>query len=61
VVVAAQPWQAILETARSLSADLVVIGAHSRRGGDAGLGTTASNVVSHADRDVYVVRPRRDH
>ena len=38
------------------AADLIVIGAHGYGRLDRLLGTTASKVVNHADRDILVVR-----
>jgi universal stress protein F len=50
------PWQAICETARTLEADLIVIGSHGYAGFDRLLGTTAAKVVNHAHCSVLVVR-----
>jgi nucleotide-binding universal stress UspA family protein len=50
------PWEFICETARSLDARLIVIGAHGFGFWDRLLGTTSSRVVNHADRSVLVVR-----
>jgi nucleotide-binding universal stress UspA family protein len=50
------PWQAICEMARTLEADLVVIGSHGYAGFDRLLGTTAAKVVNHAHCSVLVVR-----
>jgi nucleotide-binding universal stress UspA family protein len=58
VVEAAEPWRAILDGARSVAADLLVIGTHGRHGLERILGTTASRIINHADRDVLVVHPR---
>jgi nucleotide-binding universal stress UspA family protein len=52
------PWRALLEEARALDADLVVIGAHGYGLLDRILGTTAAKIIDHADRPVLVVRPR---
>jgi len=49
-------WQAICDTARSIGADLIVIGSHGYGGLDRVLGTTAARVVNHADPSVLVVR-----
>jgi len=51
------PWRSILDAARELEADLVIIGSHGYGGLDRLLGTTAAKVVNHADRSVLVVRP----
>lgn len=51
------PWRSILDAARDVDADLVVIGSHGYGGLDRLLGTTAAKVVNHADRSVLVVRP----
>jgi nucleotide-binding universal stress UspA family protein len=50
------PWQAICDAARTLQADLVVIGSHGYSGIDRLLGTTAAKVVNHAPCSVLVVR-----
>jgi universal stress protein F len=48
------PWQAICEMARSLEAELIVIGSHGYSGFDRVLGTTAAKVVNHAHCSVLV-------
>jgi len=58
-VVLGDPWRQILEVAKDLDADLIVIGSHRYHGVERILGTVASKVVNHADRDVLVVH-RRD-
>ena len=50
------PWQAICDMARTLRADLVVVGSHGYAGFDRLLGTTAAKVVNHAHCSVLVVR-----
>lgn len=52
----ATAWDGICRAAREHSADLIVIGSHGYGGLDRMLGTTASKVVNHADRNVLVVR-----
>lgn len=54
-----QPWRAILDEAKRLSVDLIVIGSHGYSGWDRILGTTASKVADHADRNVFVVHGPR--
>jgi nucleotide-binding universal stress UspA family protein len=49
-------WEAIGEAGRAVRADIVIIGSHGFSGMDRLLGTTASRVVSHADRSVLVIR-----
>lgn len=61
VVLAGEAWRAILDGAASLSADLLVIGTHGRRGMERILGTTASRIINHTDRDVLIVHPRPTH
>jgi nucleotide-binding universal stress UspA family protein len=58
VVLASEAWRAILDGAASLSADLLVIGTHGRHGFERILGTTASRIINHADRDLLIVHPR---
>ena len=55
-VVVGSPWRLICDTARLLDVSLIVMGAHSYSGVDRALGTIASKVINHADRDVLVVR-----
>jgi nucleotide-binding universal stress UspA family protein len=50
------PWDAIVRAGRELYVDLIVLGSHGFGGLDRVLGTTASKVVNHADRNVLVVR-----
>lgn len=57
-VVIGPAWEQICSVARARDVALVVIGAHGYRGLDRVFGTTAAKVVNHADRSVYVVRPR---
>ncbi len=53
------PWQSICAAAQEKDVDLIVLGSHGYGGLDRLLGTTASKVVNHAERSVFVVRPRR--
>lgn len=55
-VVVGAPWQSICEAARSVGADLIVVGSHGYSGVDRLLGTTAAKVVNHAPCSVLVVR-----
>ena len=57
-VVEGQPiYQAILDTAESVNADLVVMGSHGRRGLEKlVLGSVTAQVLSHAHLSVLVVR-----
>jgi nucleotide-binding universal stress UspA family protein len=59
-VVVGSPWQSICETARTLRADLIVIGSHGYSNIDRFLGTTAAKVVDHASCSVLVVREAPD-
>lgn len=53
----ATPWDGICRAAREYDADLIVLGSHGYSGFlDRLLGTNASKVVNHADRNVLVVR-----
>ena len=49
-------YEEILETARSIKADLIVMGSHRPELKDYLLGPNAARVVRHADRSVMVVR-----
>jgi len=59
IVAVGQPWRAILDTARELDADLIVVGSHGYHGWDRVLGTTAGKVANLADRSVLVVHERK--
>jgi nucleotide-binding universal stress UspA family protein len=54
-------WDTICRTAKEYDADLIVIGSHGYGLLDRLLGTTAAKVVNHADRSVFVVRPKEEH
>ncbi len=56
VVTLATAWDGICRTATEYNVDLVVIGSHGYGGLDRVLGTTASKVVNHTDRNLFVVR-----
>ncbi|MDE2617075.1 MAG: universal stress protein [Burkholderiales bacterium] len=57
VVEAHTIWRGILETAKTLGADLIVMGSHGRRGVEkVVLGSVAQRVLSHAQLPVFVVR-----
>lgn len=52
------PWSAICAAAREHDVDAIVIGSHGYDAFDHLIGTTAAKVVNHADRSVFVVRPK---
>ena len=59
IVVYGDPWREIVENAATFDVDLIVIGARQRHGDrDRVLGTVATNVISHADRNVLMVQER---
>ena len=58
-IVDGDPWRRILEIAKQLDVDLIVMGSHRYHGVERILGTVASRVVNHADRNVLVVHERR--
>jgi nucleotide-binding universal stress UspA family protein len=58
IIVDGDPWRRILEVARRLDVDLIVMGSHRYHGVERVLGTVASRVVNHADRNVLVVHER---
>lgn len=58
IVIAGDPWRRIIEVARRIDVDLIVMGSHRTHGVERVLGTVASRVVNHADRSVLVVRGR---
>jgi nucleotide-binding universal stress UspA family protein len=60
VLQAGEPRKTIIDVAARLQADLVVIGAHSKRGVfDVALGGTAAYVSRHAPCPVIMVTPRK--
>lgn len=51
------PWEAILEAARTVGADVIAMASHGRRGIAAMiLGSETQRVLMHTDRPVIVVR-----
>jgi universal stress protein A len=50
------PKQMILDTAKEQQVDLIVLGSHGRHGIGRLLGSTADNILHHADCDVLAVR-----
>lgn len=51
------PWEAILDAARTVGADVIAMASHGRRGFAALiLGSETQRVLMHADRPVIVVR-----
>jgi len=54
-----QPWRAILDQAKLVDADLIVLGSHGYHGWDHILGTTAGQVANRAHRDVLIVHDRQ--
>jgi len=51
------PWEAILEAARSVGADVILMASHGRRGLAALiLGSETQRVLMHTDRPVIVIR-----
>ncbi len=56
-VLPGDPREVLVDTARAMSADLVVVGSHGRTGiPKLVLGSVASHVVAHAPCDVLVVK-----
>ncbi len=49
-------WRVICDVAKDQGVSLIVMGAHNHRILDGVLGTTASRVVNHSDRSVFLVR-----
>jgi nucleotide-binding universal stress UspA family protein len=58
VIVDGDPWRRLLEVAKQRDVDLIVMGSHRYHGIERVLGTVASRVVNHADRNVLVVHER---
>lgn len=58
-VLQGDPRMTLVEEARKVGADLLVVGSHGRTGlGKLVMGSVASHVVTHAPCTVVVVRPR---
>jgi nucleotide-binding universal stress UspA family protein len=57
IVVVGEPYKEICKAAQSYGSHLVVLGAHQHGILERVLGTTASKVVNHVDRPVFIVRP----
>jgi len=59
LVLVGEPWRHIVSTAHAFDVGLIVVGSHRHHGPlDRALGTVASKVVNHADRNVLVVHQR---
>lgn len=57
IVTHAQPYEAIIEAARTRGCDLIVMGSHGRRGLSAVLlGSQTQKVLTHCQRPVLVIR-----
>ena len=56
VVEAHAVWRGILDAARDLEADVIVMGSHGRHGIEKLLGSVAQRVLSHAPGPAMVVR-----
>lgn len=56
IVAHGSPYDEVLNTAKSIGADLIVVGAHRTELKDYFLGTTAARIVRHAPCSVVVVR-----
>ncbi len=50
------PWQSACSVAKTIHAELIVIGSHGHSPLDRLLGTTAAKIVNHAECSVLVVR-----
>lgn len=59
IVVQGDPWRRILDVARDLDVDLIVLGNHRYHGLDRVLGTVASKIVNHADCHVFIVHEKK--
>jgi nucleotide-binding universal stress UspA family protein len=58
IVESGEPWRVILEVAKRLDVDLIVVGSHGYHGWDHLIGTTAGQVANRAVRNVFVVHER---
>ena len=58
LIVDGDPWRRILQVAKKLDVDLIVMGSYRYHGVEWVFGTVASRVVNHVDRNVLVVHER---
>ncbi len=58
VIVDGTPWRRIVETAKTLNVDLIVVGNHRHHGLDRLFESVSGKVIAHTDRDVLVVNVR---
>jgi nucleotide-binding universal stress UspA family protein len=58
VVIDGSPWRRIVEAAKALDVDLIVVGNHKHHGLDRVFESLAGKVIDHTDRNVLVVRVR---
>jgi universal stress protein F len=58
IVVDGNPWRRIVEAAKTLDVDLIVVGNHVHHGLDRVFESLAGKVIEHTDRNVLVVRVR---
>ena len=59
IVVQGDPWRHILDVARDIDVDLILVGSHRYNALGRALGTVAAKVVNNADRNVLVVHARK--
>ena len=57
---AGRPADVIMASAKQLNTDLIVVGSHGRHGIGLLLGSTANNVLNHANCDVIAIRVSED-
>ena len=58
VLIDGSPWRRIVEAAKTLDVDLIVVGNHKHHGLDRVFESLAGKVIDHTDRNVLVVRVR---
>jgi universal stress protein F len=58
VIVDGNPWRRIVDAAKTLDVDLIVVGNHKHHGLDRVFESLAGKVIDHTDRNVLVVRVR---
>ena len=54
------PRRTIVDVAKELRCDLIIVGSHDRHGLQRLLGSTANAVVHAAQSDVYIIRYQED-
>ncbi len=58
IIASGPPQRVVLEQAKALKVDLIIVGGHGRHGISLLLGSTADGIMHHADCDVLAIRAK---